>query len=101
VSDQEGEEEAREPEFPSGIVSVASREPVTCTPVSLGFEKSKVTVNNKVTLLKKEPPKEKPGWCLMIKIFCESILKYYMQPKTPQTVVFIVVGFLLGFLFVF
>uniref|UniRef100_A0A8C7EUY5 Gem nuclear organelle associated protein 5 n=1 Tax=Neovison vison TaxID=452646 RepID=A0A8C7EUY5_NEOVI len=60
VSDQEGEEEAREPEFPSGVASVASREPVTCTPVSLGFEKSKVTVNNKVTLLKKEPPKEKP-----------------------------------------
>ncbi|XP_032707528.1 gem-associated protein 5 isoform X1 [Lontra canadensis] len=60
VSDQEGEEEAREPEFPSGVASVASREPVTCAPVSLGFEKSKVTVNNKVTLLKKEPPKEKP-----------------------------------------
>uniref|UniRef100_A0A8C7BNC0 Gem nuclear organelle associated protein 5 n=1 Tax=Neovison vison TaxID=452646 RepID=A0A8C7BNC0_NEOVI len=59
VSDQEGEEEAREPEFPSGVASVGI-EPVTCTPVSLGFEKSKVTVNNKVTLLKKEPPKEKP-----------------------------------------
>ncbi|CAD7675427.1 unnamed protein product [Nyctereutes procyonoides] len=60
VSDQEGEEEAREPEFPGGVASVASREPVTCTPVSSGFDKSKVTINNKVILLKKEPPKEKP-----------------------------------------
>uniref|UniRef100_A0ABI7WZ53 Gem nuclear organelle associated protein 5 n=1 Tax=Felis catus TaxID=9685 RepID=A0ABI7WZ53_FELCA len=59
LSDQEGEEEAREPELPSSIISVASREPVTCTPVSIGFEKSKITVNNKVTILKKEPPKEK------------------------------------------
>ncbi|XP_062941453.1 gem-associated protein 5 isoform X2 [Cynocephalus volans] len=60
VSDQEGEEEAREPELPCGLASEVSREPVVCTPVSPGFEKSKVTINNKVTLLKKELPKEKP-----------------------------------------
>nr|XP_014996797.1 gem-associated protein 5 isoform X2 [Macaca mulatta] len=65
VSDQEGEEEAREPELPCGLAPAVSREPVIrepviCTPVSSGFEKSKVTINNKVILLKKEPPKEKP-----------------------------------------
>nr|XP_012610926.2 gem-associated protein 5 [Microcebus murinus]XP_020139282.1 gem-associated protein 5 [Microcebus murinus] len=60
VSDQEGEEEAQEPELPCNLPTVVSREPVTCTPVSLGFEKSKVTINNKVTFPKKEPPKEKP-----------------------------------------
>lgn len=36
------------------------KKPVIYPPVSLGFEKPKVTVNNNVTLLKKEPPKEKP-----------------------------------------
>ncbi|XP_012508635.1 PREDICTED: gem-associated protein 5 [Propithecus coquereli] len=60
VSDQEGEEEAQEPELPCSLAAVVSREPVTCTAVSSGFEKSKVTINNKVTFLKKEPPKEKP-----------------------------------------
>ncbi|XP_037654670.1 LOW QUALITY PROTEIN: gem-associated protein 5 [Choloepus didactylus] len=60
VSDQEGEEEALEPEPPCSLASVVSREPVIYPPDSLGPEKSKVTVNNKVTLLKKEPPKEKP-----------------------------------------
>uniref|UniRef100_A0A8C2XW29 Anaphase-promoting complex subunit 4 WD40 domain-containing protein n=1 Tax=Capra hircus TaxID=9925 RepID=A0A8C2XW29_CAPHI len=52
VSDQETEEEAREPEPPC--------EPIICTPAALGFEKSKSTINNKVTLLKKDVPKEKP-----------------------------------------
>ncbi|XP_032119691.1 gem-associated protein 5 [Sapajus apella] len=60
VSDQEGEEEAREPELPCGLAPAVSREPVICTPISSSFEKSKVTINNKVILLKKEPPKEKP-----------------------------------------
>ncbi|XP_014685583.3 gem-associated protein 5 isoform X2 [Equus asinus] len=60
VSDQEAEEEAREPELPCEVASAVSRESVICTPVSLGFEKSKVTANNKVTLPKKETPKEKP-----------------------------------------
>ncbi|XP_032481446.1 gem-associated protein 5 isoform X2 [Phocoena sinus] len=59
VSDQETEEEAREPELPCGVTSAVSKEPVICTPASLGFEKSRVTINNKVTLLKKEAPKEK------------------------------------------
>ncbi|XP_004485370.2 gem-associated protein 5 isoform X2 [Dasypus novemcinctus] len=59
VSDQEGEEEAPEPESPRSLAAEVSREPVICPPVSLGPEKSKVTVNNKITLLKKEPPKEK------------------------------------------
>nr|XP_017526261.2 gem-associated protein 5 isoform X1 [Manis javanica] len=59
VSDQEGEEEAREPEVPCGVVPLVANEPVICTPVSLGLEKAKATVNNKVTLLKKDPPKEK------------------------------------------
>ncbi|XP_012664133.1 gem-associated protein 5 isoform X2 [Otolemur garnettii] len=60
VSDQDGEEDAPEPELPCSLASVVSREPVTCTPISSGFEKSKVTINNKVILVKKEPPKEKP-----------------------------------------
>ncbi|XP_064222623.1 gem-associated protein 5 isoform X1 [Aotus nancymaae] len=60
VSDQEGEEEAREPELPCGLAPAVSREPVICTPISSSFEKSKVTINNKVILLKKESPKEKP-----------------------------------------
>ncbi|XP_042637665.1 gem-associated protein 5 [Orycteropus afer afer] len=60
VSDQDGEEEAREPEVPCGLASAVSREPSIYSPVSLGFEKSKVVVNNKVTLPKKEAPKEKP-----------------------------------------
>ncbi|KAK2494064.1 hypothetical protein MC885_020609 [Smutsia gigantea] len=60
VSDQEGEEEAREPEVPCGVAPLVAREPVICTSVSLGLEKAKATVNNKVTLLKKDPPKEKP-----------------------------------------
>uniref|UniRef100_A0A8C2RCS6 Anaphase-promoting complex subunit 4 WD40 domain-containing protein n=1 Tax=Capra hircus TaxID=9925 RepID=A0A8C2RCS6_CAPHI len=55
VSDQETEEEAREPEPPC-----VSKEPIICTPAALGFEKSKSTINNKVTLLKKDVPKEKP-----------------------------------------
>ncbi|KAM7142729.1 gem-associated protein 5 isoform 1-T1 [Molossus nigricans] len=59
VSDQEGEEEARQPELPC-VASVVSREPVICPPASLGLEKPKVIVNNKVTVLKKEPPKDKP-----------------------------------------
>uniref|UniRef100_A0A452G6J1 Gem-associated protein 5 n=1 Tax=Capra hircus TaxID=9925 RepID=A0A452G6J1_CAPHI len=61
VSDQETEEEAREPEPPCGITSAVSKEPIICTPAALGFEKSKSTINNKVTLLKKDVPKEKPG----------------------------------------
>ncbi|XP_054424101.1 gem-associated protein 5 isoform X2 [Pteronotus mesoamericanus] len=62
LSDQEGEEEAPEPELPCGAppAAVVSREPVTCPPVSLGLEKPKVIVNNKVTSLKKELPKDKP-----------------------------------------
>uniref|UniRef100_A0A452G6H1 Gem-associated protein 5 n=1 Tax=Capra hircus TaxID=9925 RepID=A0A452G6H1_CAPHI len=60
VSDQETEEEAREPEPPCGITSAVSKEPIICTPAALGFEKSKSTINNKVTLLKKDVPKEKP-----------------------------------------
>ncbi|XP_042553568.1 gem-associated protein 5 isoform X1 [Dipodomys spectabilis] len=59
VSDQEGEEEAQEPESPCGLTAMDARESIVCTPVSSSFEKSKVTINNKVTLLKKEPPKEK------------------------------------------
>uniref|UniRef100_A0A4W2IBX6 Gem-associated protein 5 n=1 Tax=Bos indicus x Bos taurus TaxID=30522 RepID=A0A4W2IBX6_BOBOX len=61
VSDQETEEEAREPEPPCGVTAAVSKEPVICTPAALGFEKSKSTINNKVTLLKKEVPKEKPA----------------------------------------
>ncbi|KAI4584476.1 hypothetical protein R6Z07F_007244 [Ovis aries] len=60
VSDQETEEEAREPEPPCGVTSAVSKEPIICTPAALGFEKSKSTINNKVTLLKKDVPKEKP-----------------------------------------
>ncbi|XP_016069175.1 PREDICTED: gem-associated protein 5 isoform X2 [Miniopterus natalensis] len=60
LSDQEGEEEAREPELPCSVASIVSREPVICPPISLGLEKPKVIVNNKVTFLKKEPPKDKP-----------------------------------------
>uniref|UniRef100_A0A4W2F2I7 Gem-associated protein 5 n=1 Tax=Bos indicus x Bos taurus TaxID=30522 RepID=A0A4W2F2I7_BOBOX len=60
VSDQETEEEAREPEPPCGVTAAVSKEPIICTPAALGFEKSKSTINNKVTLLKKEVPKEKP-----------------------------------------
>ncbi|XP_036900726.1 gem-associated protein 5 [Sturnira hondurensis] len=62
VSDQEGEEEAPEPESPCGVpaAAVVSREPVICPPVSLGLEKPRVIVNNKVPLPKKEPPKDKP-----------------------------------------
>ncbi|XP_036766192.2 gem-associated protein 5 isoform X2 [Manis pentadactyla] len=59
VSDQEREEEAQEPEVPCGVAPLVANEPVICTPVSLGLEKAKATVNNKVTLLKKDPPKEK------------------------------------------
>lgn len=73
VSDQEGEEEAQGPELPCGVTSAVSREPVICPPVSLGFEQPKVTVNNKVTLLKKEPPKEKPE-ALLKKRKARSIL---------------------------
>ncbi|XP_061007793.1 gem-associated protein 5 isoform X1 [Dama dama] len=60
VSDQETEEEVREPEPPCGVTLAVSKEPIICTPAALGFEKSKGTINNKVTLLKKEVPKEKP-----------------------------------------
>ncbi|CAI9170742.1 unnamed protein product [Rangifer tarandus platyrhynchus] len=60
VSDQETEEEVREPEPPCGVTLAVSKEPIICTPAALGFEKSKSTINNKVTLLKKEVPKEKP-----------------------------------------
>ncbi|KAF6280708.1 gem nuclear organelle associated protein 5 [Rhinolophus ferrumequinum] len=73
VSDQEGEEEAQGPELPCGVTSAVSREPVICPPVSLGFEQPKVTVTNKVTLLKKEPPKEKPE-ALLKKRKARSIL---------------------------
>ncbi|XP_008070938.1 gem-associated protein 5 isoform X2 [Carlito syrichta] len=59
VSDREGEEGAREPESSCSLAPVVPREPVICTPVSSGLEKSKITINNKVTSLKKEPPKEK------------------------------------------
>ncbi|XP_015858979.1 gem-associated protein 5 isoform X3 [Peromyscus maniculatus bairdii] len=58
VSDQDAEEEAQEPELPPS--PVVSGEAVSCTAVSLGFEKLKVTVSSKATSLKKEPPKEKP-----------------------------------------
>ncbi|XP_057631235.1 gem-associated protein 5 isoform X1 [Chionomys nivalis] len=60
VSDQDGEEEAQEPELPPS--PVVPGEAVSCISVSLGNrnEKSKVTVNSKATSLKKEPPKEKP-----------------------------------------
>nr|XP_021516105.1 gem-associated protein 5 isoform X2 [Meriones unguiculatus] len=58
VSDQDGEEEAQEPELPPS--PVVCGEPASCTAVSLGFEKLKVTVSSKATSLKKEPPKEKP-----------------------------------------
>ncbi|KAM6150323.1 gem-associated protein 5 isoform 2-T2 [Erethizon dorsatum] len=60
VSDQEGEEEAQDPEAPCELAPVVSREPVIYTPISSSCEKSKATINNKVTVLKKEPPKEKP-----------------------------------------
>ncbi|XP_049730126.1 gem-associated protein 5 isoform X1 [Elephas maximus indicus] len=60
VSDQEGEEEAQEPEVPCGLTSAVSREPIIYSSVALGFEKSKVIINNKVTLPKKEAAKEKP-----------------------------------------
>ncbi|CAH6786315.1 Gemin5 [Phodopus roborovskii] len=58
VSDQDGEEEAQELELPPS--PVVAGEAVSCTAVSIGFDKSKVIVSNKVTSLKKEPPKEKP-----------------------------------------
>uniref|UniRef100_A0A8C5KVW7 Gem nuclear organelle associated protein 5 n=1 Tax=Jaculus jaculus TaxID=51337 RepID=A0A8C5KVW7_JACJA len=51
--DQDCEDDAREPEPPF------SGEPVIYTVLSSGFEKSKITINNKVTALKKESPKEK------------------------------------------
>ncbi|KAM8763933.1 gem-associated protein 5 isoform 3-T3 [Rhynchonycteris naso] len=60
VSDQEGEEEAREPEAPCAAACAVSREPVLCPPVSLGLEKPKVTVSNKFASLNKEPAKDKP-----------------------------------------
>ncbi|KAM5299988.1 gem-associated protein 5 isoform 2-T2 [Ctenodactylus gundi] len=61
VSDQEGEEDAPEPDAPCDLAPVVSGEPVTCTLSFSSYEKSKVTVNNnKGTLLRKEPPKEKP-----------------------------------------
>lgn len=62
VSDAEGEEDAQDPEPPCSpaSASVVSREPVVCTAVSSGVEKSKGTIINKMSLLKKEPPKEKP-----------------------------------------
>ncbi|XP_006894808.1 PREDICTED: gem-associated protein 5 [Elephantulus edwardii] len=60
VSDQDGEEEALEPEGSCSLAAAVSTEPVVNSPVSLGFEKSKVIINNKATLPKKEAPKEKP-----------------------------------------
>ncbi|XP_058533541.1 gem-associated protein 5 [Ochotona princeps] len=60
VSDQEGEEEAQEPEPPRSLGSEVSREPAVCTSVSSGNEKSKGAIINKISFLKKEPPKEKP-----------------------------------------
>lgn len=53
-------------------LDVVCGEPVSCTAVSLGLEKSKVTVSSKVASLKKEPPKEKPGWCLLSVHFTDS-----------------------------
>ncbi|XP_010637972.1 gem-associated protein 5 isoform X3 [Fukomys damarensis] len=55
LSDQEGEEEG-----PPALTPTVPREPVMCTPTSSSCEKSDVTVNNKIAVLKKEPPKEKP-----------------------------------------
>lgn len=52
-------------------LDVVYGEPVSCTAVSLGFEKSKVTVSSKATSLKKEPPKEKPGQYLLAARFTE------------------------------
>ncbi|KAM6224638.1 gem-associated protein 5 [Rhynchocyon petersi] len=60
VSDQEGEEEAQQPEEPCSLASAISREPVISASASLGFDKSKTIIHNKVTLPKKEAPKEKP-----------------------------------------
>ncbi|XP_060054020.1 gem-associated protein 5 isoform X2 [Erinaceus europaeus] len=54
MSDPEAEEDIQEPGSPCTPAAAVSRDPVTCTPVALGFEKLKVT------LLKKETPKEKP-----------------------------------------
>ncbi|ELV12308.1 Gem-associated protein 5 [Tupaia chinensis] len=77
VSDQEGEEEARELEVPCGLPTAVTREPVIFTPVSSSLEKSKVTINNKVTLLKKEPPKEKPAgyhvWLWAVEAFAKQL----------------------------
>lgn len=42
-------------------LDVVCVEPVSCTDICSGFEKSKVTVSSKATSLKKEPAKEKPG----------------------------------------
>ncbi|VTJ51534.1 Hypothetical predicted protein [Marmota monax] len=56
----DGNEEEGIKENSGPWVCAVSREPVISTPVSSGFEKSKGTINNKVILLKKEPPKEKP-----------------------------------------
>lgn len=74
VSDQETEEEVREPEPPCGDTPTVSKEPVTCTPASLGLEKSKVTINNKVAVLKKEAPKEKPEALIIKKRKARSML---------------------------
>ncbi|XP_017655904.1 gem-associated protein 5 isoform X1 [Nannospalax galili] len=57
VLDQDVEEESQKQCI---LAPGVSGEPVTCTPVASGFEKSRVTVNNKLIAPKKEPPKEKP-----------------------------------------
>nr|XP_045008009.1 gem-associated protein 5 isoform X2 [Jaculus jaculus] len=65
--DQDCEDDAREPEPPCSLAPAPapapapalSGEPVIYTVLSSGFEKSKITINNKVTALKKESPKEK------------------------------------------
>ncbi|XP_023568964.1 gem-associated protein 5 isoform X2 [Octodon degus] len=79
VSDPEGEEE-EEPEAQPPLPEVlwehgpgAPREPVSCIPTSSSCEKSKAPLNSKVTLLKKEPPKEKPE-ALMKKRKARSML---------------------------
>ncbi|XP_075397994.1 gem-associated protein 5 isoform X3 [Tenrec ecaudatus] len=60
-SDAEGEADAGEPEVPCSLESAVSTEPVVYSPASLGFERSKAIISNKITLPKKEPPKEKPA----------------------------------------
>lgn len=55
LSDQEREEEG-----PPALTPTVPTEAVMCTPTSSSCEKSDVTVNNKIAVLKKEPPKEKP-----------------------------------------